>query len=165
MKESSVIGQSTTRTIATVYGYPRQGAVRELKKSTEAYWAGRLSVDDLLAVTRTLRLQRLSELHDAGIGEIPSNDFSLYDHVLDTVVMLGAIPPRHHEAVADVTTSAGQLDRYFAMARGTAQVAPLESTKVAIAAEVASGPRNGQQTLGRYAALGLFDPLGHEIGN
>ena len=129
MKESSVIGRPTTRSIATVYGYPRQGAERELKRVTEAYWAGRLSADDLLAMTRTLRLQRLSELHDAGIGEIPSNDFSLYDHVLDTAVMLGAIPPRHHDAVADVTTSAGQLDLYFAMARGTAQVAPLEMTK------------------------------------
>src|SRR5690606_5714252 len=61
---------------------------------------------------------------DAGLGEVPSGDFSLYDHVLDTTVMVGAIPERHRAAVA-----ADPLDGYFAMARGTQDVAPLEMTK------------------------------------
>ncbi|WP_256788659.1 5-methyltetrahydropteroyltriglutamate--homocysteine S-methyltransferase [Frankia sp. AvcI1] len=121
---------STTQTSrATVYGYPRQGDDRELKKATEAYWAGTVSADELLATTRDLRRQRLALLRDAGIEEIPSNDFSLYDHMLDTAVLLGAIPARHREAVPDVSTAKGRLDRYFAMARGTAQAAPLEMTK------------------------------------
>ena len=30
----------------------------------------------------------------AGMDHIPSNDFSLYDHVLDAAVMVGAIPER-----------------------------------------------------------------------
>jgi 5-methyltetrahydropteroyltriglutamate--homocysteine methyltransferase len=118
-----------TDSIATVYGYPRQGADRELKKVIEAHWVGRVGADALLATTRELRLSRLVELRAAGIGEIPSNEFSLYDHVLDTSVMLGAIPERHRQAAADTSTSAGQLDRYFAMARGTGEAAPLEMTK------------------------------------
>jgi 5-methyltetrahydropteroyltriglutamate--homocysteine methyltransferase len=120
---------SAQNSIATVYGYPRQGANRELKKITEAYWSGRADATTLLAATRELRLARLAELRDAGLGEIPSNEFSLYDHVLDTSIMLGAIPARHHDAVPDVSTDEGQLARYFAMARGTDEVAPLEMTK------------------------------------
>jgi 5-methyltetrahydropteroyltriglutamate--homocysteine methyltransferase len=112
-----------------VYGYPRQGADRQLKKAIESYWAGSSTVDMLLAAGRDLRLQRLEELRTAGLGEIPSNDFSLYDHVLDTAWMVGAIPARHRAAVPDVSTPAGELDRYFAMARGAAEVAPLEMTK------------------------------------
>nr|WP_202798942.1 5-methyltetrahydropteroyltriglutamate--homocysteine S-methyltransferase [Saccharopolyspora spinosa] len=114
---------------ATVYGYPRQGAQRQLKKETESYWAGRGDADALLGTARELRLQNLAELRDAGIDEIPSNCFSFYDHVLDTAWMLGAIPERHLAAVPDTTSPAGELDRYFAMARGTADAPPLEMTK------------------------------------
>ncbi|HEV7654699.1 MAG TPA: 5-methyltetrahydropteroyltriglutamate--homocysteine S-methyltransferase [Mycobacteriales bacterium] len=113
----------------TLYGYPRQGADRQLKQAVEAYWAGRGDAPYLLAAARDLRRDRLAELSEAGIGEVPSNDFSLYDHVLDTAWMLGAIPERHVAAVPDVSTAAGRLDRYFAMARGTADAAPLEMTK------------------------------------
>jgi hypothetical protein len=49
------------------------------------------------------------KLRDAGIDEIPGNDFSLYDHVLDTAWLLGAIPARHVAAVPDVSTPAGRL--------------------------------------------------------
>jgi 5-methyltetrahydropteroyltriglutamate--homocysteine methyltransferase len=114
---------------ATVYGYPRQGADRQLKKAIESYWKGRIDADALLGTARDLRLQNLDELRDAGIDEIPSNYFSCYDHVLDTSWLLGAIPERHIAAVPDVTTPAGELDRYFAMARGTADAPPLEMTK------------------------------------
>ena len=55
---------------------------------------------------------------------MPTGDFSYYDHVLDTTVMVGAVPDRHREAV-----EADALDGYFAMARGTQDVAPLEMTK------------------------------------
>ena len=115
--------------VATVYGYPRQGPHRELKKAIESYWAGRLPAASLLAAAADLRLQRLTELQTAGLGEIPSNDFSLYDQVLDTAWLLGAIPVRHRDAVPDISTAGDHLDRYFAMARGTDQVAPLEMTK------------------------------------
>ncbi|MEV0675359.1 5-methyltetrahydropteroyltriglutamate--homocysteine S-methyltransferase [Actinosynnema sp. NPDC050436] len=114
---------------ATVHGYPRQGADRELKKAIEAYWKGRVDADTLLATARELRLRNLAELRAAGVDEIPSNYFSFYDHVLDTAWLLGAVPDRHLAAVPDVTTAAGELDRYFAMARGTADAPPLEMTK------------------------------------
>lgn len=55
---------------------------------------------------------------------MPTGDFSYYDHVLDTSVMVGAVPRRHRAAV-----DADALDGYFAMARGTQDVAPLEMTK------------------------------------
>ena len=113
----------------TVHGYPRQGPNRELKSALEAYWAGRSGTEELLQAAAALRRQRLAELTEAGPGEIPTNDFSLYDHVLDTAVMLGAVPARHRAAVPDTGTAQGGLARYFAMARGTAEAAPLEMTK------------------------------------
>ncbi|MFD9947257.1 5-methyltetrahydropteroyltriglutamate--homocysteine S-methyltransferase [Nonomuraea sp. NPDC059023] len=114
----------TERSLATVYGYPRQGPGRELKKAVEGYWAGRITAAELEAAAAGLRRAAWRELTDAGLGEVPSGDFSLYDHVLDTTVMVGAIPERHRAAV-----EADPLAGYFAMARGTQDVAPLEMTK------------------------------------
>ncbi|WP_327287299.1 5-methyltetrahydropteroyltriglutamate--homocysteine S-methyltransferase [Streptomyces sp. NBC_01198] len=109
---------------ATVYGYPRQGQHRELKKAVEGYWKGRVSADALRATATELRAANWRQLAEAGIDEVPTGDFSLYDHVLDTSVMVGAVPARHRAAVR-----ADALDGYFAMARGTQDVAPLEMTK------------------------------------
>ncbi|MGG7575847.1 5-methyltetrahydropteroyltriglutamate--homocysteine S-methyltransferase [Streptomyces sirii] len=109
---------------ATVYGYPRQGPDRELKKSIEGYWKGRVTADALRATAAELRRTAWQQLAGAGLDEVPTGDFSYYDHVLDTTVMVGAIPYRHRDAVA-----ADPLDGYFAMARGTQDVAPLEMTK------------------------------------
>ncbi|WEB44545.1 5-methyltetrahydropteroyltriglutamate--homocysteine S-methyltransferase [Streptomyces yunnanensis] len=109
---------------ATVYGYPRQGRHRELKKAVEGYWKGKVTADALTETARTLRRAHWQQLADAGIHEVPTGDFSYYDHVLDTSVMVGAVPDRHRAAVA-----ADALDGYFAMARGTQDVAPLEMTK------------------------------------
>ncbi|WP_374206423.1 5-methyltetrahydropteroyltriglutamate--homocysteine S-methyltransferase [Streptomyces sp. WAC04114] len=109
---------------ATVYGYPRQGQNRELKKAIEGYWKGRVTADALRSTAADLRAANWRQLADVGIHEVPTGDFSYYDHVLDTTVMVGAIPERHRAAV-----EADALDGYFAMARGTQDVAPLEMTK------------------------------------
>ncbi|WP_128801255.1 MULTISPECIES: 5-methyltetrahydropteroyltriglutamate--homocysteine S-methyltransferase [unclassified Streptomyces] len=109
---------------ATVYGYPRQGPNRELKKAIEGYWKGRVTADALRATAAELRRANWRQLADAGIHEVPTGDFSYYDHVLDTTVALGAIPDRHRAAV-----ELDALDGYFAMARGTQDTAPLEMTK------------------------------------
>ncbi|MFD8214125.1 5-methyltetrahydropteroyltriglutamate--homocysteine S-methyltransferase [Streptomyces sp. NPDC059697] len=109
---------------ATVYGYPRQGQNRELKKAIEGYWKGRVDADALRATATELRRTNWRQLAEAGIHEVPTGDFSYYDHVLDTSVMVGAIPERHRAAV-----EADALDGYFAMARGTQDAAPLEMTK------------------------------------
>ncbi|MGW4249295.1 5-methyltetrahydropteroyltriglutamate--homocysteine S-methyltransferase, partial [Nocardia sp. NPDC004722] len=107
---------------ATVLGLPRIGPNRELKRAIEAYWAGRLDADGLHAVARDLRTAQLTAARDAGLDSVPVGTFSYYDQVLDTAVLLGALPER----VADI---ANELDRYFAAARGNAKVAPLEMTK------------------------------------
>ncbi|MFD4260395.1 5-methyltetrahydropteroyltriglutamate--homocysteine S-methyltransferase [Streptomyces sp. NPDC058534] len=109
---------------ATVYGYPRQGPDRELKKAVEGYWKGRVTADALHATAAGLRAANWRQLAEAGVDEVPTGDFSYYDHVLDTTVMVGAVPARHRDSVA-----ADALDGYFAMARGTQDVAPLEMTK------------------------------------
>ncbi|MEU8846670.1 5-methyltetrahydropteroyltriglutamate--homocysteine S-methyltransferase [Streptomyces sp. NPDC048564] len=109
---------------ATVYGYPRQGPNRELKKAIEGYWKGRVTPDALRTTAAELRAANWRQLADAGIHEVPTGDFSYYDHVLDTTVMVGAIPERHRDAV-----TADTVDGYFTMARGTQDVAPLEMTK------------------------------------
>ncbi|MFD8121400.1 5-methyltetrahydropteroyltriglutamate--homocysteine S-methyltransferase [Streptomyces albidoflavus] len=109
---------------STVYGYPRQGQHRELKKAVEGYWKGRVDADALKETAAGLRRANWAQLAEAGIDEVPTGDFSYYDHVLDTSVMVGAVPPRHRAAV-----DADPLEGYFAMARGNQDVAPLEMTK------------------------------------
>ena len=105
----------------TVLGYPRIGARRELKRATEAFWAGRETAAALEETAAALRQETWETLREAGLSGIPSNTFSLYDHVLDTAVMVGAVPGRF--------AGLGGLKRYFAMARGADGVAPLELTK------------------------------------
>src|ERR1700691_3042185 len=104
----------------TVLGYPRIGGRRELKKATESYWAGRIAAAELEETASGLRRQTWTTLRDAGLTAIPSNTFSLYDHVLDTAVLFGAVPPRF--------AGRSGLDAYFAMARGAEGVPPLEIT-------------------------------------
>ncbi|UJR82702.1 5-methyltetrahydropteroyltriglutamate--homocysteine S-methyltransferase [Sandaracinus amylolyticus] len=99
------------RVHAACLGHPRIGADRELKRALESFWAGKSSREELEASAAALRRRHWSAMRDAGIDAIPSNDFSLYDHVLDTAIALGAIPARHR-AIDD------PIARYFAMARG-----------------------------------------------
>ncbi|MDT5320645.1 MAG: 5-methyltetrahydropteroyltriglutamate--homocysteine methyltransferase, partial [Mycobacterium sp.] len=107
---------------ATVTGSPHIGPRRELKRATEGYWAGRTSRSELENVAATLRRDTWSQLVAAGLDSVPVNTFSYYDQVLDTAVLLGALPPRAQQISDD-------LDRYFAAARGNKEVAPLEMTK------------------------------------
>ncbi|MCP2317016.1 methionine synthase (B12-independent) [Nocardia amikacinitolerans] len=107
---------------ATVLGLPRVGPRRELKRATESYWAGRIDAEQLHTVARDLRRTQLTALLAAGLDSIPVGTFSYYDQVLDTAVLLGALPER-------VAGIADPLDRYFAAARGTDTVEPLEMTK------------------------------------
>ncbi|MGB7146925.1 MAG: 5-methyltetrahydropteroyltriglutamate--homocysteine S-methyltransferase, partial [Mycobacterium sp.] len=107
---------------ATVTGSPRIGPRRELKRATEGYWAGRTPRSELETVAAALRRDTWSQLAAAGLDSVPVNTFSYYDQVLDTAVLLGALPTRV-QGVSD------DLDRYFAAARGTGDIAPLEMTK------------------------------------
>jgi 5-methyltetrahydropteroyltriglutamate--homocysteine methyltransferase len=109
--------------ISTVLSYPRIGPDRELKRAVEAYWAGRIDPTALHEQTAALRAQAWHTMRDARLGSIPSNTFSLYDHVLDTAVMVDAIPDRFRRL------QLSELDTYFAMARGTDAEPALELTK------------------------------------
>ncbi|ORA39792.1 5-methyltetrahydropteroyltriglutamate--homocysteine S-methyltransferase [Mycobacterium aquaticum] len=115
---------STTATpfTATILGSPRIGPNRELKRAVERYWAGRIDRAELETVAATLRRDTWASLVAAGLDSVPVNTFSHYDQMLDTAVLVGALPPR----VAGV---ADDLDRYFAAARGNDEIAPLEMTK------------------------------------
>ena len=142
--------------LATNLGYPRIGPNRELKRATESYWKGELSVEELLATGAELRHRAWQIQRDAAIDVIPCNDFSFYDHVLDTIALLGVVPPRYgwpsettippyYEILDPVnllgslpvrggtTPALVDLDTYFAMARGAQRegldVSAMEMTK------------------------------------
>jgi 5-methyltetrahydropteroyltriglutamate--homocysteine methyltransferase len=106
---------------ATNLGFPRIGAKRELKKALESYWAKEITAEDLHKVSAELRAIHWKMQKDAGLDHIPSGDFTWYDHVLSTVEMVGAIPPRYEGLTG--------IDAYFAMARGNARVGAMEMTK------------------------------------
>src|SRR5487761_1101286 len=105
-----------------VLGFPRIGPDRELKRALERRWSGG-PAEDLEVVARTLRQGHRDMALTAGIDVIPCNDFSLYDHVLDTACMVGVIPERFAAAAGP------GRETYFAMARGSAGIRPLEMTK------------------------------------
>ena len=109
---------------ATILAYPRIGRGRELKRALEARWAGRITEAELLNAADDLRKENLARLvelglnpSDASLADAPS----LYDHVLDATILLGAIPPRF--------IGRQGLDLYFALARGDDKVGPEEMTK------------------------------------
>lgn len=97
-------------------GYPRIGSHRELKKACESYWSGKSTFKNLLLTGKSLREANWLLQKTEGIDLIPSNDFSFYDHVLDTSLMVGAVPERYHEII--LNKKHAELDLYFAMARG-----------------------------------------------
>jgi len=70
--------------IGTNLGFPRIGARRQLKRAVEEYWAGSIDPEELAATAASLRRQNWQLQQSLGIEHVPSNDFSFYDHVLDT---------------------------------------------------------------------------------
>jgi len=108
--------------LSSVLGYPRIGRDRELKRACESFWTGALTEDALRTIGAALRRAHWETQHAAGIDLIPVNDFSFYDHVLDALALVGAVPERYRwqGEMVDLAT-------YFAMARG-AQRAGLDVT-------------------------------------
>ncbi len=112
MQKRSNMSNKQTTIKGTILGFPRMGKQRELKKILESYWKGEIHADEMIAQSTALRKQHLQLLVNLGLDEIPINDFSLYDHVLDTAIGFGVIPKRY------TTLSKDFLRMYFAMARG-----------------------------------------------
>ena len=96
----------------SVIGYPRIGKDRELKFASEKYFRNEITENELLETAKALRLSHWEIQKLNGIDYISSNDFSFYDNVLDTAVLLNAIPKRYREL------GLSELDTYFAMAKG-----------------------------------------------
>ncbi|MES1954083.1 5-methyltetrahydropteroyltriglutamate--homocysteine S-methyltransferase [Salinisphaera hydrothermalis] len=105
-------------------GFPRIGERRELKKATEAYWAGDLDRAGLEAAGAEIRRANWEKQRAAGIDLIPSNDFSFYDQVLDMTCLVGNVPARF-----DWDGEHADLDLAFDMARGTDEAIACEMTK------------------------------------
>jgi 5-methyltetrahydropteroyltriglutamate--homocysteine methyltransferase len=114
--------------LALNLGFPRIGLKRELKKSLESYWKGESNLDDLLKTGKELRARHWNMQKDAGISYIPANDFSFYDHILDTSCLFGCVPERYNWNGSNI-----DHETYFAMARGSQKngrdVIAMEMTK------------------------------------
>lgn len=96
----------------SITGYPRIGSLRELKFASEKYFRGEISAEELQKTAKKLRLENLKIQRESGLDFIPSNDFSFYDGMLDTAVLLNAIPDRYRNL------GLSELDTFFALARG-----------------------------------------------
>jgi len=94
-----------------VVGYPRIGEHRELKFALESFWSGKSSFQAVEDVAKNLRAKAWTTQKNASVDIISSNDFSYYDQMLDTMILVGAIPNRF-KSIQDKTS------QYFAMARG-----------------------------------------------
>ncbi|MFA9455581.1 5-methyltetrahydropteroyltriglutamate--homocysteine S-methyltransferase [Halalkalibacter sp. AB-rgal2] len=94
-------------------GYPRIGEQREWKRTLESFWKGSITEDELHTQMKEIRLNHLKKQMELGIDYIPVNDFTYYDHVLDTATMFGIVPNRFQYSGGAVS-----LATYYAMARG-----------------------------------------------
>jgi 5-methyltetrahydropteroyltriglutamate--homocysteine methyltransferase len=114
--------------LSNISGFPRIGRARELKFATEGYWRGEVAREDLLATAKRIRADNWRLMQQAGIDLVPSNDFSLYDQVLDAIALVGAVPARYRHGGGKL-----DLDTYFAMGRGRQEggvdVTAMEMTK------------------------------------
>lgn len=110
---------------------PSLGANREVKKAVEAYWAGKITADDLTKAAADVKKASWTSVKAKGVDFVPrfvidlifnlgfvclssplSGEFSLYDHVLDHSAAFNVIPKRY------VGLGLSPLDVYFAMGRG-----------------------------------------------
>ncbi|KAI0268389.1 cobalamin-independent methionine synthase [Gloeopeniophorella convolvens] len=97
---------------SAVLGFPRIGANREVKKAVEAYWAGKITADQLTQAAADVKKSNWTSVKAKGVDYVPSGEFSLYDHVLDHAAAFNVIPKRY------VGQGLTPLDVYFAMGRG-----------------------------------------------
>jgi hypothetical protein len=117
--------EDSVMALATIPGYPRIGKRRELKRALEGYWSGKRTVAELEETASVIRRANWDAQTAAGLDLIPVNDFSLYDQVLDTCALVGAIPPRFGWTGGTV-----DLELLFAMARGRAGDEPARAMEL-----------------------------------
>ncbi|WP_024795875.1 5-methyltetrahydropteroyltriglutamate--homocysteine S-methyltransferase [Tomitella biformata] len=140
---------------SSVLGYPRIGPRRELKRALEAYWHGSSTRDELRAVGKEIQEQTWLELAATGLGQVPGNTFSFYDHILDNALMFGAVPGRFRDLQGELDP----LDFYFAMARGVPGHPPLELAKFISSNYYYRAPELDQNTAFELNAEVLLDEV------
>lgn len=96
---------------ATV-GFPRIGKGRELKKALEAYFENKLTKKELMKESTVLKEKHWKLQKNKKIDYVSSNDFSLYDNILDTYQLFGMIPDEYNNL------NLNNLETYIALARG-----------------------------------------------
>jgi 5-methyltetrahydropteroyltriglutamate--homocysteine S-methyltransferase len=106
-----------------VLGFPRIGEKRELKRSLEGLWSKKegFSENTLNQTAQTLKVRHWGYQKEANIDIISTNDFSLYDLMLDNIIAFGAVPPRF--------ANLSGLEQYFACSRGNEKGVAMEMTK------------------------------------
>ena len=107
-----------------ILGFPRIGARRELKLALESYWRGESDETALLDAAGALRRRHWRIQRDARLDSVAAGDFTLYDHVLDHCVLLGALPARFGFDPEALT-----LAHYFELARGNPAQPAMDMTK------------------------------------
>ncbi|MBY0792443.1 5-methyltetrahydropteroyltriglutamate--homocysteine S-methyltransferase [Corynebacterium sp. MC-04] len=133
----------------TTLGVPRIGPRRELKRACEKYWKSGSAPNDRGAQEHASHLARTAweltttytqNLASAGMESVPTLGRSYYDAVLDMSAYLGVLPARFN-TIPDHTTTDHEpatsihdrlprdIDRRFATARGTSDLAPSAMTK------------------------------------
>ena len=115
---------------STIAGVPRIGAHRELKFALEGFWSGAVSGRELSQTATTLTNDYCDQLAAAGLDNIPTAGRSYYDAMLDTTALLGVFPERFQD-IDDHPNDGlpAHIDRYFATARGTAELPASAMTK------------------------------------
>ena len=117
-------GRQYIMAIATNFRFPRIGTKRELKRAVKSFWASKIGPEELESTAKGLRREHWKLQQDIGIGHIPLNDFSLYDQVLDTAVIVGQV-----SGSLGYQGEAIDLATYFAMGPGSDEVPATEVTK------------------------------------
>lgn len=86
------------------YGFPKLVNDREFKKSVESFWSKKISENELLNSIKNIENQ-ISQIYKKYVDIYPSGEFSLYDNMLDTALMLGIYEYKN-------------LENYFSLCRG-----------------------------------------------
>ncbi|CAL4042047.1 5-methyltetrahydropteroyltriglutamate--homocysteine methyltransferase [Buchnera aphidicola (Anoecia corni)] len=94
-------------------GFPRIGTNRELKKAQEKYWSNKFTKEQLFTEGKKIRINNWKKQAELGIDLIPVGDFSWYDHVLNTTMLLGNIPERFKKDSHTI-----DIDTIFKIAKG-----------------------------------------------
>jgi 5-methyltetrahydropteroyltriglutamate--homocysteine methyltransferase len=109
--------------VSHVLGYPT-GQRRELKVALEDFCNGAIDEAALFGIGSLLRARDWLEQRDAGLDPVTVGDFAWYDHVLQTLAHLGALPSRFGFDPRGLT-----IRQYFEAARGNARQPAMELTK------------------------------------